>query len=59
MSHKKWPLYWYKKFDLDWTVKSLKLDSDMKNIPFGFLSTRILTLKQSVSFWKLAKIGQK
>ena len=39
--------------------KNLKLDHGMKNSHFGSLSRKLLTLKQSASFWKLAKIGQK
>ena len=31
----------------------------MKNNYFGYLSVRLLALKQSASFWKLAQIGQK
>ena len=38
--------------------KSLNLDHDMENNHFGPLSIRLLMLKQSASFWKLAKIGQ-
>ena len=34
-------------------------DHDMKNIHFGSISVRLLTLKRSASFWKFAKIGQK
>ena len=53
----KWPLYRSEKFDLDSTViKNLKLDHYMKNNHFGSLLIRLLTLKQSASFRKLANL---
>ena len=39
---------------LEFDSKGLKLDHDMKNNHFGPLSIRLLTLKQSASFWKLS-----
>ena len=59
MSHKKVTIALILEIWLGFDSKSLKLDHDMKNDHFASLSFRLLTLKQSAYFWKLAKIGQK
>ena len=58
MSHKKVTIALIQEIWLGFDSQSLKLDHDMKNNHFGSLSIRLLTLKQSSSFWKLAKIGE-
>ena len=47
------------KLFLGFDSKILKLDHDRKNNQCGSISVRLITLKQSASFQKLAKIGQK
>ena len=59
MSHKKVTIASIIKIWLGFDSKNLKLDHDIKNSHFESLSIRLLTLKQSVSLWKLAKIGRK
>ena len=59
MSHKKVTIALILEIWLGLNSKSLKLDHDMKNNHFGSISIRLLMLKQSASFWKLAKIGEK
>ena len=59
MSHKKVTIASILKLGLGFDSKSLKLDHDMNNNHFECLSVGLLMLKQSVSFRKLAKIGQK
>ena len=59
MSHKKVTIALILEIWLGFDSKRPKLDHDMKNSHFGSLSIRLLTLKQSASFWKLAKTGQK
>ena len=59
MSHKKVVIALISELLLGFNRKILKLDYDMKNNHFGSLSIRLLTLKQSTFFRKLAEIGQK
>ena len=59
MSHKNVSIVSILKIWLRFNSKNLKLDNDMKNNHFVSLLIRLLTPKQSTSFWKLAKIGQK
>ena len=59
MSHKNVTNASTLKIWLGFNSKSLNLYDDMKNNGFGSLSIKPLTLEQSASFWKLAKIGQK
>ena len=59
MSHKKVTIALILETWLGFDSQSLKLDHDMENNHFWSLSIRLLMLKQSASFWKLAKISQK
>ena len=59
MSHKKVTIASILKLGLGFDSKSLKLDHDMINTQSDYCSIGLLMLKQSVSFRKLAKIGQK
>ena len=59
MSNKKVVIALISEIWLGFDSKSLNLDHDMKNNHFGSLSITLLTLKQSASFRKLAKIGKK
>ena len=59
MSHKNVAIESTLKIWFGFDSKSLKLDHDMKSNSFESLSIKLLTFKQSASFWKLAKIGQK
>ena len=59
MSHRNVIITSIEKIGLQFDSKNLKLDHDMKNNHFVSLSIKLLTLTQSTSFQKLAKIGQK
>ena len=59
MSHRTVIITSIVKIGFQFDSKNLKLDYDMKNNHFVSLSIKLLTLKQSTSFWKLPKIGQK
>ena len=59
MSHRTVIITSIVKIGLQFDSKNLKLDHGMKNNHLVSLSIKLLTLKQSTSFWKLPKIGQK
>ena len=59
MSHRTVIITSVVKVGLQFDSKNLKLDQDMKNNHLVSLSIKLLTLKQSTSFWKLPKIGHK